>query len=81
MPENANNRPHHIDKFECASRPKIAFWQYNENFSSRLLKEFRQVELWREQMSLLTGQQRGIADLKLCGTMVVDLLFQLCSEA
>jgi len=39
------------------------------------------VELWREQMSLLTGQQLGIADLKLCGTMVVDLLFQLCSEA
>lgn len=81
MPENANNRSHHIDKYECASRAKIAFWQYNENFSSRLLKEVRQVELWREQMSLLTGQQLGIADLKLYGTMVVDLLFRLCFEA
>lgn len=79
--QNANNRPHHLDEFECASSEKIASWQYNGDFSSRLLKEVRQVELWREQMNLLTGQQRGIADLKLYGTMVADLLFRLCSEA
>ena len=79
--QKANNRSHHLDKYECASSEKIASWQYNGDFSSRLLKEVRQVELWREQMNLLTGQQLGIADLKLNGTMVADLLFRLCSEA